>query len=60
MKKGDIVEIYEQPLTKTKYEGKAKLISPIRGLRVGIELWRVKFLIDGEYASRAIKVKGVK
>jgi len=46
MKKGDIVEIYEQPLTKTKY--------------VGIELWRVKFLIDGEYASRAIKVKGVK
>jgi len=57
MKKDDIVEIYEQPLTETKLEGKAKLISLIRGLNVGIELWRVKFLSDGYICNRAIKVK---
>ena len=58
MKKGDIVEIYEQPLSKTKFEGEAKLISFIRQLNTDVELWRVKFLIDSAIVNRAIKVKG--
>ena len=59
MKKGDIVEIYEWPLTEAKPEGKAKLISLIREANVGLELWQVKFLSDGDVVSRAIKVKGI-
>jgi len=55
MKKGNIVKIYEQPVTEIKYEGKAKLVSFIRVLNVGVELWRVKFLSDGEIVSRAVK-----
>ena len=57
MKKGDIVEIYEQPLTETKSEGEAKVISFIRQLHVEVEFWRVKFISDGAIVSRAIKVK---
>jgi len=57
MKKGDVVKIYEQPLTKTKLEGKAKLLSFIRLSNVGVELWRVKFISDGAIVNRAIKVK---
>jgi len=56
MKKGDIVEVYEQPLTQTKSEGKAKLVSFIRLLDIGVELWRVKFINDGQVVGRAIKV----
>lgn len=61
MRKGDVVKIYEQPLTETKYEGKAKLISFIKQLNsavnYGVELWRVKFIEDGQVVSRAIKIK---
>jgi len=56
MKKGDIVEIYEQPLTETKGEGEAKLIYFISKLATNVELWKVKFIIDGQVCSRAIKV----
>ena len=56
MKKGDIVKIYEQPLTETKYEGEAKLVSFIKRGNI-IELWRVKFICDGQIVSRAIKIK---
>gem|GEM_PF-2599835 len=57
MKKGDVVKIYEQPLTETKFEGEAKLISFIKYLNVDVELWRVKFIDDGQIVSRAIKVE---
>ena len=57
MKKGDIVEIYEQPLTETKPEGKAKFISFLGVLAGGVEHWRVKFLSDGMVVYRFIKVK---
>ena len=56
MKKGDVVSIYEQPLTETKYEGEARLISFIKRGNI-IELWRVKFIDDGQVVSRAIKIK---
>lgn len=57
MKKGDIVSIYEQPLSRTGFEGKARLISYIQQLDMGVEYWRVKFIDDGQIASRAIKAK---
>lgn len=61
MKKGDIVSIYEQPLTETKYEGEAKLVSFIKQLNsavnYGVELWQVKFINDGMVVSRAIKTQ---
>jgi len=63
MKKGDIVEIYEHPLSKIKPEGKARLVRKIQTCTDGInpngmEIWRVRFLDDGCYCSRAIKVTG--
>jgi len=63
MKKGDIVEIYEHPLTETKDEGKAKLIKKIQTCSDGtnpngMEIWRVCFLDDGFYCNRTIKVTG--
>jgi len=50
MKKGDIVKIYEDPITKTKVEGNAKLLKlinkNIQGVQNGLEYWKVKFLSD--------------
>ena len=57
MKKGDVVSIYEQPLTETKYEGEARLVSFIQVLNTGVELWRVKFIDDDQVVSRAVKIK---
>jgi len=57
MKRGDIIQVYEQPLTQTKPEGEAKLVSFIQKLNTGVELWRVKFIEDGQIVSRAIKIK---
>ena len=56
LKKGDIVKIYEQPLTETKFEGEAKLISFIKRGNI-IELWKVKFIDDDQIVTRAIKIK---
>ena len=56
MKKGDVVKVYEQPLSETKFEGEAKLISFIKRGDI-IELWRVKFICDGQVVTRAIKIK---
>lgn len=57
MKKGDIVEIYEQPLSETGNEGKAKLIRSVKLWQEGMEIWRVEFLSDGFICDRAIKNK---
>lgn len=43
MKKGDIVTIYENPLTKEKPEGRAKLVKKICD-DVDMEYWQVQFL----------------
>jgi hypothetical protein len=45
MKTGDIVAIYEHPLTGKGFEGKAKLLKRIREASPGcyLEYWRVKF-----------------
>ena len=57
MKKGDIVKIYEDPITKEKPEGQAKLINRISrsGNKVArFETWEVKFLSDGYITERTI------
>ena len=57
MKKGDIVKIYEDPITETRLEGKAKLILFIQNLHVNVEYWKVKFISDGFITTRSIKIK---
>ncbi len=46
---GDTVEIYEDPISEKKPEGKAKLISlDIKDVGDGLEYWSVQFLEDYE------------
>ena len=54
MKKGQFVNVYEDPVTETKLEGKAKLIRKYTDYTGG-EQWLVKFE-DGSMVSRFIKV----
>jgi hypothetical protein len=59
MKKGDIVTIYIDPLTKQKAEGQAQLIRFISEAH-DMEFWKVKFLggEDGDpIVHRFIKKK---
>ena len=59
MIKGDIVMIYQDPITQLKPEGKARLVCKIMDWEDGIERWRVHFLEDGpdETFERNIKIK---
>lgn len=64
MKKGDIVNIYQQVLTGEKLEGEAELIEFIQDENSGpfrLERWKVRFLVDdeNEHYERWIKNKGV-
>lgn len=47
MKAGEVVMIYEDPLTMQKPEGKAKLIKRVRE-NESAELWTVAFLSEDE------------
>lgn len=54
MEKGQIVTIYEDPITKTRVEGRATLLRKIREYPEGHqERWKVHFLGD----SPRIKVE---
>jgi uncharacterized protein with PIN domain len=57
MKQGDIVTIYEDPFTRKKPEGKAKLLVLIEAARRprDFQRWSVKFLSDGFVAERFIQ-----
>lgn len=46
MKKGDIVTIYQDPLTKQEVEGQARLVKFIND-GGEFECWKVKFLNAG-------------
>lgn len=63
LSKGQVITIYEDPLTETKPEGKAKLVS-LQGRPVNqpLERWVVQFLDDdfNNPVERLIKVKGAK
>lgn len=59
-KKGDIVTIYQDPITKRKVDGKAQLIRriPYTGGEIGeernLEQWELIFLDDGMQTVRLI------
>lgn len=56
MKRGDIVPIYEDPYTKQKPEGKARLIS-LAHKDPEFERWYVRFLEDTQsYAPNYLRV----
>lgn len=54
-KAGDIVTIYEDPLTEQKPEGKAKLVQKVNEDELGLERWLVEFVEDGSQLYRWIK-----
>jgi hypothetical protein len=56
MKRGDVVKIYENPVTKTKIEGEAKLMRLLKTMSDDLEQWEVHFTGDspGSYVERAI------
>jgi len=61
MKKGDRVKIYQDPLTKKKFEGDAVLVKRFGNSKdagpnykgCGLEYWEVKFS-DGDIVLRGI------
>jgi hypothetical protein len=60
LRKGQVITIYEDPLTETKPEGKAQLISPIdQSVPDAMERWLVQFLDDDFHSpvERLIKVR---
>jgi hypothetical protein len=44
LKKGDIVEVYEDPITREKLEGKARLHEFHFTTNDGLEYWEIEFL----------------
>lgn len=56
--KGMEVEIFEDPITCKRLEGKANLIKKLiakRSIPNGLEYWKVKFPSDGAVVDRFIK-----
>lgn len=56
MKKGDLVQIYQDPKTQQKPEGEAKLVKRVPCYDEGMERWEVRFPGDGGAVTRVIKV----
>lgn len=56
MKKGDLVQIYQDPKTQQKPEGEAKLVKRVPCYDEGLERWEVRFPGDGGAVTRVIKV----
>jgi hypothetical protein len=54
LKKGDLVWIYEDPWTKTKPEGEARLIKLISSHNYNQTYWMVRFLRDNLKVARLI------
>ena len=58
MKKGDLVDVYQDPLTETNFEGKAKIISTQPPSPDGLTVCMVRFDNDDPSSQhiRLIKV----
>jgi len=56
MEKGQIITVYEDPITQTKIEGDAKLLGKIAE-NTDLEDWKVEFLDDGYRTERVIRKK---
>ena len=58
LKKGQVVKIYEDPISCTKCEGYATLISFLKSDSInGCEYWGVRFLLDFITVYRHINIK---
>lgn len=57
MKKGDIVTIYEDPITQLKVDGKAQLIKRWPYSDETLEQWEVIYLDDGMQTIRLINAE---
>jgi len=60
MKRGDVVTIYENPMTMEKIEGEARLVRLLSFLGDNLERWAVHFPGDspGSYVERVILADG--
>ena len=56
MKSGDIITVYQDPITQLKVDGKAQLLHRLPYSDKGFETWELIFLDDGMQAIRIIKV----
>ena len=50
MKVGDVVKVYQKPMTEEDFEGEAELIERIPFNLPGFEMWKVHFLNDDPLA----------
>lgn len=58
LRKGQIVQIFEDPITEKKFEDEAKLRIRISKGFNGLERWSVQFLNDGFITERTINAEG--
>lgn len=49
--KGTIVEIYDDPITRTRKEGNAKVIAHTQKLQPGVDQYKVHFVEDPDGVS---------
>ena len=54
MKRGDIVMIYDDPITKERPEGKARLMKRLNSSDPNMQQWQVRFLSDRVITERFI------
>lgn len=54
MAPGDLVDIYQRPLTEEEYEDRAVLLELLRDFE-DCQDWRVRFISDGFECERRIK-----
>ena len=57
LKSGDIEMIYDDPITRKRPEGKARLMKKLIPSPVGMEYWQVQFLSDRVITERFISAK---
>lgn len=51
LKKGTIVEIFEDPFTRTRKEGNAQVVAHLQKLQPGIDQYKVHFIGDANGVS---------
>lgn len=55
MKYGDKIRVYEDPITRLKAEGIARLIEPVKQDNGDLSIWIVEFAREpGEYYQRTV------
>ena len=58
---GNIVDVYQDPITQKDFEGKAKAIKPVGAmLPGGLQYWKVNFVGDHYTDTYRRKIKAIK